>query len=452
MKSGIGKSLSAYRELLRTPGASRFVIAGLIGRFPISMRALAAIVMVLDATGSYAAAGAVGSVVTLSNAAAVPALGRLSDRRGQRWLILTALVFHAGSLVAMVLLTRWEAPLWTVFVAAAVFGGSGLPLGSLVRARWATLVGGTPRQATAYALEAFIDDIIYLTGPVIVTMLAGYLTPNAGMLVILVMVLVGWIALALQRSTQPPVTPSAGGRRQGAIAAPGLRALLLVCLALGTWFGTSNVALVAFADEQGDRSFGGVLIGLTILGGMIAGLVYGGVSWRIPLFRRLLGTAVLLGLGTIPLVFVGSFWSMGPLAVIAGLAITPTLIGIYSVLSNVVPKSAITEGFAWIASSIAVGSSVGVALSGWLVDRFDSRSALILMAVAGLLCPLMVAVNSRLLGQTPQVEAIGDHSATGEDGATGGDRAAGRDAVTLSVPVAEPDAAVPARSTAQTRD
>ncbi|TDB78458.1 MFS transporter [Micromonospora sp. KC723] len=406
MKIGIGKSLGAYRELLKIRGAPGFVIAGLIGRFPISMRALAAMLLVLAATGSYATAGAIGSVVTLSNAFAVPALGRLSDRRGQRWLIFTALIVHAGGLIALVLLTRLGAPLWTLFAAAAVFGASGLPLGSLVRARWTALVGGTPRQSTAYALEAFIDDIIYLTGPVIVTLLAGYLAPTASMLVILGMVLVGWTALALQRSTQPELAPVPAGPRRGAISEPGLRALLLVCLALGAWLGASNVALVAFADEQGNRSLGGILIGLTILGGMIAGLVYGGITWNIPLVRRLLGTAVLLGVGTLPLIFAASFWWMVPFAVIAGLAITPTLIGIYSVLSNVVPKSSVTEGFAWIASSIAVGSSAGVAVSGWLVERFDSRSALIFMAAAGLLSPLVVAVNERLLGRTPHAEVV----------------------------------------------
>lgn len=414
MSNGIGRSLRAYREILAIRGAPGFVVAGLIGRFPISMRALAAMLMVLAATDSYAVAGAIGSVVTLANAAAVPALGRLSDRRGQRWLIFTALVVHVGGIIALILLTHGDAPLWTLFAAAVVFGGSGLPLGSLVRARWATLVGGTPRQSTAYALEAFIDDIIYLTGPIIVTMLAGHLNPSAGMLVILGMVVIGWVALAMQKATQPPVATLSAGPKRGAIAEPGLRALLLVCVMLGMWFGASNVALVAFADEQGDPSLGGVLIGLTIFGGMVAGLLYGGITWKKPLVWRLKVTGTMLGLGSIPLIFAPTFWWMVPFAVIAGLAITPTLIGLYSVLSNVVSKSAVTEGFAWIASSIAVGSSAGVATSGWLVDRFDSRSALILMAVAGLLCPVMVVINERLLSHGPP--ATGPEAANGDPG------------------------------------
>ncbi|GLW30805.1 MFS transporter [Actinoplanes regularis] len=418
MQSGIGKSLRAYRDLLRTPGAPGFVIAGLIGRFPISMRALAAMLMALATTGSYAIAGAVSSVVTLANAATVPALGRLSDRRGQRWLILTTLVVHTGSLIAMVALTEWDAPLWTLFVAAAAFGGSGMPIGSLVRARWATLVGGTPRQATAYALEAFIDDIIYLSGPVIVTLLAGYVAPVAAMLIILAMVVAGWGGLALQKSTQPPVAAPGQGPRRGAIAEPGLRALLLVCVALGAWFGSSNVSLVAFADEEGNRSVGGILIGLTILGGMIAGLLYGGIAWKLPLIRRLLITSAVLGVGTVPLIFVDSLWVMAPFATVAGLAITPTLIGLYSVLSNVVPRSAVTEGFAWIASSIAVGTSAGAAISGSLIERSGSGAAFIFMAAAGLLCPLMVGINLRLLSGTA-------HAATPEPAVSMEEPAAG---------------------------
>lgn len=401
LNSGIGRSLRAYRDLLRIPGARGFVLAGSIGRYPISMRALACLLMVLATTGSYAIAGAVSSVVTLATAVAVPALGRLSDRRGQQWLVLVALVVHVGGIVALVLLATWRAPVWTLVAAGVVFGGSALPLGSLGRARWAALVGGTPRLQTAYALEAFIDDIIYLTGPVIVTVLSARLVPTAGMLVILGMVLVGWIAFALQRSTQPPLASPGAAPSRIAVTEPGLRALLLVCVALGAWLGSSNVALVAFAEEQGDQSLGGILIGCTILGGMVAGLVYGGISWRLPLVRRLLGTTVLLGIGSLPMIFMGSFWWMVPFAVFAGLAITPTLIGIYSVLTNVVAKTSVTEGFAWIASSITVGSSTGVAVSGWLVDRSGSRGSLIFLAAMGLLCPVVVALNQRLLGRAP---------------------------------------------------
>src|SRR5439155_19132955 len=128
---------------------------------------------VLAAHGSYAWAGAVSSTVTLTNAATAPMLGRLADRRSQSSVTFGSLIVHATGIAGLLLLVQIRAPVWTLFCAAAVFGASALPLGSLVRARWAALLAGTPRVQTAYALEAFNDDLIYLSGPIIVTSMAA---------------------------------------------------------------------------------------------------------------------------------------------------------------------------------------------------------------------------------------------------------------------------------------
>lgn len=80
MANAVVRTLRSYRDLFTVPGSRGFVVAGLVRRYPISMRELAALVLVLHATQSYAVAGAVSSIVTLTNAASVPLLGRTSDR------------------------------------------------------------------------------------------------------------------------------------------------------------------------------------------------------------------------------------------------------------------------------------------------------------------------------------------------------------------------------------
>jgi MFS family permease len=404
LKSALLLTFSSYGELLKIRQARWFVLAGFVGRYPISMRALAVLLLVLATYDSYALAGAVSSVVTLTNAAMVPMLGRLSDRRGQRRVILTAMVFHAGGVIGLILLAQLHAPIWMLFVAAAVFGSSALPLGSLVRARWAALVGGTPRLPAAYALEAFNDDIIYLSGPVVVTVLAAELFPAAALFVVLALVLVGWTALALQRGTEPTPASPADRPKGSVISEPGMRALVVVIFILGAWLGTSNVSMVAFAEEHGVPGFGGVLIGLMVFAGSVTGLIYGGVTWRLGLVPRLLATAAILAAGTLPLVLANSLWLMSVLALVAGLAITPMLITIYSLLTNLVPKTSVTEGFAWVASSITVGSSAGVAMSGYLVDRFGSSGALQFFAACAAAVPLVVISTRTLLARTPYTE------------------------------------------------
>jgi MFS family permease len=407
LKGVVGATFRSYSQLLGIRGARDFVLAGFVGRFPISMRALACLLMVLDARGSYALAGAVSSVVTLTNAASAPVLGRLADRHSQRRLIFMALVVHASGIVGLIVLSQVDAPTWTLFAAAALFGASALPLGSLVRARWAALVGGTPRLSTAYALEALIDDIIYVTGPVVVTVLAARFFPSAGMLVVLTLVTVGWVALALQHGTQPRLAPRADMPKRTAISERGMQALLLVCVTLGAWLGASNVSMVAFAAEHNAAGMGGVLIGLMVLGGMVAGLIYGARSWRTDVVRRLLATTVILGVGSVPLLFANSLGWMALLAVVAGVGITPTLISIYSLLETLVSKMAVTEGFSWIACSITVGASVGTAATGYLVDNAGSWGAYLFLAACGAALPVVVAASRRALGSTPHGRSDG---------------------------------------------
>src|SRR5205085_1486654 len=135
---------------------------------------------------------------------------------------------------------------------------------------------------------------------------------------------------------------------------------------LGVWLGTSNVALVAFAQEHGSPGFGGVLIGLTVLSGSVCGLTYGGITWKVDVVQRLLWIGLVLGLGSLPLLAAHSLWLMAPLALVAGMAISPMLITLYSMLGNLVPKSSITEGFAWFASVI----TFGISACAWSRRRF----------------------------------------------------------------------------------
>jgi MFS family permease len=401
LNRALRSTFGSYGQLLRIKEARGFLIAGFVGRYPISMRALAVLLLVLAAHDSYALAGAVSSTVTLTNAATAPMLGRLADRRRQGGVILGTLIVHATGIAGLLLLVQLGAPVWTLFVAAAVFGASALPLGSLVRARWAALLAGTPRVQTAFALEAFNDDIIYLSGPIIVTSITVAVSAKAAIVLVLVLVLAGWSALAVQRSSEPKPHLPSERRSQKVVAEPGMRALLSTTFVLGVWLGASNVALVAFAQEHGDPGFGGVLIGLTVFSGSVCGLTYGGITWKADLVQRLLWIALLLGLGSLPLLLANSLWLMALFALVAGMAITPMLVTMYSMLSNLVPKSSITEGFAWFASVITFGLSTGIAVSGYLVDYAESFGALLFLAGTGCAAPLLVVATRNLLGRKP---------------------------------------------------
>ncbi|MFD0471853.1 hypothetical protein ACFQ0B_28720 [Nonomuraea thailandensis] len=72
-----------YRGLFERPGTKAFVLAGLVGRMPMSMLGIGVILLITALTDNYATAGAVGAVSNLAFAAAAPLSGRLADRFGQ---------------------------------------------------------------------------------------------------------------------------------------------------------------------------------------------------------------------------------------------------------------------------------------------------------------------------------------------------------------------------------
>ena len=145
---------------------------------------------------------------------------------------------------------------------------------------------------TAYALESVIDEAVFIIGPILVTVLATTWHPGRP----------GDRArdrrrrvplLAAQRGTEPRPTPSgAPDRRSGRRCRGGwVVPLAVVCFALGSMFGAAEVTTVAFADEQGAKSYAGVLLALWALGSLIAGLVTGTLRWRRPaVFRVQVGS------------------------------------------------------------------------------------------------------------------------------------------------------------------
>jgi MFS family permease len=375
--------LKTYRSLLSIPYARAFVLAGFVARLSISMRALGSVLMVSQLTGSYGLAGAVAAAALLGEAVAAPRLGRLVDRYGQRRALLMSLAVHSAGTLALVLSAQLSAPNWVLFATAALSGAAALQVGSLVRARWSALVGGSPALEAAFALESTLDELIFVLGPVLVTALALGVAPGAGLLGALVLTSVGSFALALQRRTEPV---PAGVRDQSetpAIRTPGLLVLVATFVAAGAIFGTLDVAMVAFAGQVGSPAAAGVLLALVAAGSLLAGLTYGTRSWRWSLDKRFVASVVVLWGGTLPLVFAPSVALMAPAAVLAGVAIAPTLIAGFTLVQKLVPSGALTEGLNWTITALGVGAAAGAWTAGLIADSVGGSIAFLVAVAAG---------------------------------------------------------------------
>jgi MFS family permease len=389
--------LKTYRSLLSTPHARAFVLAGFIARLSISMRALGSVLMVSLLTGSYWLAGAVAAAALLGEAVAAPRLGRLVDRYGQRRVLLMALAVHSVGTLALVFSAQLSAPSWTLFASAALSGAAALPVGSLVRARWSALLGGSSALEAAFALESALDELIFVLGPVLVTTLALGVTPGAGLLGALIFTTVGSLALALQRRTEPAPASARNRSDTPAIRAPGLQVLVATFVAAGAIFGTLDVAMVAFAGLVGSPAAAGTLLALVAAGSLLAGLVYGTRSWRWPLDKRFLASVVVLWAGTLPLVFAPSVPLMAPAAALAGVAIAPTLIAGFTLVQKLMPSRALTEGLNWTITALGVGAAAGAWTAGHIADSAGGRNAFLVAVAAGATAVIVAACGRSTL-------------------------------------------------------
>jgi MFS family permease len=329
-----------------------------------------------------------------------PRLGRLVDRYGQRRVLLLSLAVHSIGTLALVISAQLSAPNWMLLATAVLSGAAALQVGSLVRARWSALVGGSPALEAAFALESTLDELIFVLGPALVTALALGVAPGAGLLGALFLTIVGSLALALPRRTEPTPARVREQSAESAIGTPGLRVLVATFVAVGAIFGTLDVAMVAFTGQVGAPAAAGPLLTLVAAGSLLAGLAYGARSWRWPLDKRFVASVVVLWVGTFPLTLAPSVALMAPASILAGVAIAPTLIAGFTLVQKLVPSGALTEGLNWTITALGVGAAVGAWMSGLISDSAGGRIAFLIAVVAGGTAVIMAACGrSRLLAR-----------------------------------------------------
>lgn len=377
---------SPYRRVLSVPGALAFSLAALVARLPLSMVSLGIVLLVSTRTGSYQVAGVVAAAYLVGQAVFAVVQGRLADRLGQARLLPATVTVFAASLAAMVWAVEagWPAPVPHLLAAV---GGAAMPqIGSCVRARWSHNVADKQLLQSAFALEAVFDEVVFMLGPVVVTVLATSVHPAAGLLTALGCGFVGSLLLAAQRSTEPPAHRGTG--RRGArepMGWPVLGPVVVVGLGMGMVFGGMEVATVAFAEERGAKAVSGVLLGVFALGSLLSGYGYGLVRWRAASATRFRWGVAWLAAALVPLPFVEGFWLLGAALLLAGGAISPTMIACVSWIEETVPARRLTEGITLATTGISVGLAPGAALVGAVVDRYGaSASFWVPVAAAGL--------------------------------------------------------------------
>jgi MFS family permease len=372
--------IAAYRNVFAAPRVRPLLLATLLARLPISMGAVGLILFVHGETGSFGSAGIVTGAFTVGVGVTGPLLARLIDRRGARGVILPAVLVTAAGLVAVVVLGRAGAGTLPLVVAAAVAGAGTPPVGGVLRQHWPQLVPERDLE-TAYALDAVSIEVNFVTGPLLVGIIAATAGPAVGLLVAAALGVTGTIAFVRLLKVPPGADPDAERHWLGAMRSPTLAVLVFAGLPLGACFGALDVTLPAFGAHYSSSALGGPLTAA-----LAGGSALGGIAWgaRPAIFgpppRAVVKLGALMVLTCLPLAFATAVPEMFVFAALAGLCVAPQITVRNTLAATSVALGTVTEAFTWLALASTIGASAGAAAVGPLVEAQGWRAGAIVAA------------------------------------------------------------------------
>ena len=382
---------SAYRSALTAPGAAAPVLLSALGRLPIAMIGLAALLYVQRVTGSFATAGLVSAAILAGVSTGSVLQGRIIDRIGPtRPLLVVAALFAAaaGGLVAAVEAAR---PL-LVLIGLALLVGLVMPaLSGASRALWVDLVPPGPEREAAYAYEAISLEIFFILGPAIAALLIAAPWPGTGVVVAAAAMTLGTVGFALtsavrrRQPTLPPVDAPALGPL-GALARPGMRTVALASLGFGLVVGTVEVGVPAVTAAAGSPALGGVLLSAWSVASVLAGVVYGLRPWPRPMHLRMPFLLAAFAVCVAAMALVGPTGALGVLVVAmlaAGALITPQVTAHSVAVEAAAPVGTVTEAFGWVVTAATLGLAAGQSVAGLVVEAAGPASAFLAGGVAG---------------------------------------------------------------------
>lgn len=87
----------------------------------------------------------------------------------------------------------------------------------------------------------------------------------------------------------------------------------------------------------------------------------------------------------------GSLLALGAAIVLAGTLIAPTCATAYAMVDAVAPHGTVTEAFAWLATAVALGTSVGAAAAGIVADAGGAAPTFVLGGAAAAVVAVIAA-------------------------------------------------------------
>ena len=177
-------------------------------------------------------------------------------------------VAYPAAFSRLALLATQGAPVAALVVCSTLAGATLPPLGACMRALWPSLLATQGLRDTAYALEAWLQELFFVFGPLITAAIAVLASPWAAVLAAAAFAGIGTLWFALTPSVRAaraiPAAALAGGCARLGRRAHGHA----VDVRDGIAFGVVEVAMPAFGEEHGSRAQGGFALSCFALGSL----------------------------------------------------------------------------------------------------------------------------------------------------------------------------------------
>jgi MFS family permease len=389
-----------FADVLSHDGAVVTTLGGLVARAPVAMVPIGLIAIGSGALHSYAVGGAAAGAFSISNAVGATLIGRAADEQGHRPTLIRANVVMLVAAAAITLVALVAPTPILLIAASALFGAATPNMGSIIRARWTSVVQSTPLRLRAMALEAVNDEVNFLIGPPIASLLVvqGLLWGPVAAAALLSVI--GLLAVLSKRSWEPALhAPDAAGMA-GAIRENGL--LIVSAAGIGSILGASQVLLLGYCTAIGAAAGIALALGLNSGASLIGAILIGSKSdWRWSAERRFAVAAIFFGLVTIPTALVNGYVPYLIATTIAGFGIAPMFIQSNAVIAERAGGSARSGAFALIGGGVVFGISAGSAIGGVAIDAAGASEARLILAPLALLMVLPILLGAQRAEKRP---------------------------------------------------
>ena len=389
--------LNPMSRFTSAPGALRLLSLSIIAQLPLAAFSIALLVHTQHLTGSFADAGIVTGVYAAALGAGGPLLGQLVDRHGQT-VVLIASAGSAAALLVMLAMLPVGAPLALIAVLAIGGGLVTPPIGPCVRALFGTVLPDREAVQAAYTADATAAELTWVCGPPLALGAGALWSTGAALAAGGIVLVMATAAIAVQPASRRWRPAAVSRPRGGSLATPAIRTLVIVFIAVGVLFGAAEVAVTAAAETFGNRSFAAPLLALWGAGSLGGGLLMTRFAGGSRDGRDLPWILAALAVGHLALAAAaGNGYVLGAGLFFAGAAIAPAYASLYAIVDRVAPEATLTEAFTWMDTAVAIGSAIGAAIGGTLINVSGPIGAFALAGAAGAAATIIAVARRRIL-------------------------------------------------------